>query len=185
METPPLNTPYKKSNNLIELPKLLKNRLEELEEAGEFTLWLADLNKHVFSFKEDLQSYRQTLVNILGIKQVSNPVKDMFSNKKIGNLVAKELGLSLNIGGSKPKGHNQEFLDEPDQETQQLKFQSRLEENCAKILKVLGEGSGSGVEFISERLKNDVVEGENCCTEDMWSIGETLKNLNTTLNLEK
>jgi hypothetical protein len=58
METPPLNSPYQKSNNLTELPKLLKNRLEELDEGGEFSLWLADLNKHVFSFKEDLQSYR-------------------------------------------------------------------------------------------------------------------------------
>jgi hypothetical protein len=68
METPPINSPFRKSNNFVELPKLLKNRLEELDEAGEFTLWLADLNKHVFSFKEDLQSYRQTLINILGIK---------------------------------------------------------------------------------------------------------------------
>ena len=87
-------------------------------------------------------------------------MKDLFSNKKLGGKVAKELGLALNMKNQNPNASPENrFLDEPDAETMQLKFQSKLEENCAKILKVLGEGSGCGVEFISERLKNDVSSG--------------------------
>lgn len=94
----------------------------------------------------------------------------------------KQIGIEIKNNNNLDDG---KFLNEPDIETIQLKFQNRLEENCSKILKVLGDGSGAGVEFISERLKNDINSGDPCCREDMWCIGDNLSHLMETLELKK